>query len=392
MVSIIASGLTSWLVLVPAARQAQLSVERFTEDVLAYLYISIDMPLSTQSVLENPLAGVTDPFTDEDVELVRQLDGVVAVYPELRLTAIITFRDLNITVINPDTGEVTTISEIKEYFDLIVVEVDYLEDMPFYRSLIEGRYPDRGAYEVMASKHFEGISFNDEAEIQLGPETFKMEVVGIFLPPRIQHSMVTSRETVDNMLGELPIPENAYTSMWVKVGSLEDVELVAELIDEALPKALVSYDAAAVKSAIELVNVAQSHYALIGYSLLILASAGLVLVRVLDVTKHKWEIGLLKTMGWSSSNVFKYVLYYSLYIGVLGFILGIALSILLANFTPMFSIKMPFSPEAVKILPKLDMYQMAFALPLSLAISTAAGWAGALYCIRLSLENALRSQ
>lgn len=392
MVSIIASGLTSWWILVPAARQAQLSVERFTEDVLAYLYTGIDMSSSTESPLENPLIGVTDSFTDEDVELVRQLDGVVAVYPELRLTAVITFRDVNITFVNPDTGEEITISDLKEYFDLIVADVDYLEDVPFYQSLIEGKYPEEGAYEVMVSKQFERISLNDEAEIQLGPETFRMEVVGVFSPPHIRHSMVISKEAVNNMLGELLIPENAYTSMWVKVGSLEDVELVGELIEEALPKALVSYDATAVKSAINLVNVTQSHYTLIGYSLLLLASAGLVLVRVLDVTKHKWEIGLLKTMGWSSSHVFKYVLYYSLYIGVLGFVLGIALSILLANLMPLFTIKMPFSPEAVKILPTLDMYQVAFALPLSLAISTAAGWVATLYYVRLSLEDALRSQ
>ena len=291
--------------------------EALTMYNIGFVTMSGGSPVSSSS-LEMFHSGAPElsdryPFDEGVVGEVLEMEGVVDVF--------------RIAVIWVPT---TLPDDSVEYAGLVGVEISAAESalLP-YASMWEGRFLEEGDVScALINVDFEvdcGLSVGDELELNLGGEGVSLEVVGIY-DALLSEEINPEKSVVvdfDEFWEILSVPQGyrRYSGVLVEVADPGMGEVVADELRRRYMEegATVLYQYTLAKYTVALLANTVNTYRFTGLLLLTVASASIVLIRVIDLVRQREEIGLMTSVGWRDSHILGFLFWKSLIIGVLGF-------------------------------------------------------------------------
>ena len=217
-----------------------------------------------------------------------------------------------------------------EYAGLVGVEISAAESalLP-YASMWEGRFLEEGDVGcALINVDFEvdcGLSVGDELELDLGGEGVSLEVVGIY-DALLSEEINPEKSVVvdfDEFWEILSVPQGyrRYSGVLVEVADPGMGEAVADELRRRYMEegATVLYQYTLAKYTVALLANTVNTYRFTRLLLLTVASASIVLIRVIDLVRQREEIGLMTSVGWRDRHILGFLFWKSLIIGVLGF-------------------------------------------------------------------------
>ncbi|MFQ6088755.1 MAG: ABC transporter permease, partial [Candidatus Methanofastidiosia archaeon] len=167
---------------------------------------------------------------------------------------------------------------------------------------------------------------NDEGDVE--EKTYKVKVVGIaeekgsdddynvYMPIETVTEMIEWRYEERNY-----IKKNGYFLAWVKVENVDSIQMVQEEIEE------MGYVTRSLKQVIDFIGdvfiTLQLIFAAIGAIALIVAALGIINTMVMSIYERYREIGIMKTVGGSNTDIMKLFILEAGVIGLFGGIGGV---------------------------------------------------------------------
>lgn len=312
------------------------------------------------------------PLDDEAVSKIKKIPHVKSVMPVLNLDGVILFKKYMAwtTAVGIDPKEM-------QYFSFKVVEGRLLKEGDTNQVLIGKSFLKQNLYNPNARNNrgnqnnltidpftaklsFSGnpdyysskqSSDDDTAQTMPKPKDYKIEVVGLFGDEDYEHnysvympiellkkiskasqkykSQGGSRNNFDyGPSNNGKTKKSIYDSIFVKVDDFNQVENVQNKIKEE------GFQATSLNDILKSINDSTKTQRMIlggigGVSLLV-AAIGIANTMVMSIYERTKEIGIMKVIGASVSDIKKMFLTESAYIGLLGGILGVVLSYLLS--------------------------------------------------------------
>lgn len=295
------------------------------------------------------------PFTEESVDKVLSIDGVQAVY---RVTVVLIGYKL-------DTGD---------YYDLGLIGIDTEASrdavLP-YANMMNGRFlskEDTGCA-VINFKLSELMPTTTNMTLNILGRKTTLRIIGVYnslLPQEIDplRSVLVDQYTFWQMVNT---SRRKYSSILLSVKDPSRVEGVVSKLREEFPGASVIYQYDLAQHTVSLMSSTSILYGTINALVNAVAAATVVLLRVLDLTKRKRELGLLMAVGWSEGSIINYLFIQSLFLGLSGAAIGITASCAAGMYVTSLLTPMELTKTGTSI--RLGLNPSYFPYAVSLAIS-----------------------
>lgn len=168
-------------------------------------------------------------------------------------------------------------------------------------------------------------------------ENATLHVVGVYTTPPIFGPDVGTSQMPSGIMGlnaaltRFPAYSGRYSSTWVVVSDVKDVNNVGDDIRGMFPKLHVYYPSSLVQQTANLLDIATETYNIITILALISAVLVIFFVGIYDLQGRLPDLGLYTSQGWTRSSVLKYELQLSALSGVLGGVFAVVLSFVLGK-------------------------------------------------------------
>lgn len=215
------------------------------------------------------------------------------------------------------------LSNPKERFG--IQQIDGIDWQPFAEmndiQIVEGRAPVADDEVILDERHLQNndLKVGDDLEVFGKPH----KIVGVFSPPsgaRIKMSLAAMQDLMQS--------PNKCTYILVKIKDGANVEDVAKRINEQLPGNEVTFTRDWIIDAQERIPALNSFLrVLVGLGAFV-STIFVLLSMYTTITERRKEIGILKSLGASKSFIIRVIEGEAFLIGVLGVLLGVAVSLL----------------------------------------------------------------
>ena len=337
------------------------------------------------------------PFSEEDIANITSMEGVEAVYRAAIMSAAYIPTKEQQEKMFPDI-------EIPENFTvawdtgLVGVEAEAaLAGLLPYANVEKGRFVRPGESDaVVVSTHLEkdyGFTVGDEIPLMIWNESRRFRIVGVYsgLLPTAMDPGFTAVMDLDELFRLLDVgpSDGRYNALFIKVGDPSLAQSIVYALREEYPMAQAHFQFAFAETALELLSSTVNTYDLIRNLLLIVSAATIILIRLIDLLRHRRELGLYMGIGWRERDILSYMLWQSAIIGLIGATVGILLTVATGGY-----LSHALVPERLKYTFPIstqvpDPAFLPFAPLIALVLSTLTFTAGYLYIRRLTPLKAL---
>lgn len=344
----------------------------------------------------------TEILDDEAVKTIEALDGVTVVVPSLSVSGTIEvgryITSLSITGIHTERGEELEIGIDSGRFlrkkDMDVMVVGYKVAEVFVEKKTLKKVEDfdvlgKKAQIVVTRRNLEG-----ETEIK----SFRVRIIGVIEEQGTQsdYNVYIPLETAADMLEWQNFQPNilkrqGYESLIVKV---EDADKVTEIAQKIID---MGYFAFSFKQIIEGLNqvftLVQILLLGLGAIALTVAALGIINTMLMSILERTREIGIMKVIGASNTDVTRIFLMEALAIGVLGGIGGVSVGYVLAHLIDILA-RMYVAQQGgvVGSIVVTPLWLVVFAIVFAMCIGLIAGVYPARKAAKLSPVEALRHE
>lgn len=282
--------------------------------------LSLDVYVDSSSLLE---------FDGQNITKMKNITGVENVSPRLSLKSQMDINNLSGTVDldvvdplyfslagiklssgrffnNSESGKIIVTSGVLKAFD--IDENDKQFKAVNFKAYLSEEVKDESGGVV---KNIKEVDFNKD-----------FEIVGVVDNDFVSHAYVSLTD-----FSHLNIPK--YSSVKIKVNKQENVEEVRKSVND------LGFSVSALSDAVEEVNkvfyVIQIILSLFGAVALIVSAIGMFNTMTIALLERTKEIGIMKSLGASSSDVWKLFLVESVLIGFLGGLSGVLIGVLASS-------------------------------------------------------------
>lgn len=344
----------------------------------------------------------TKLLDDEAVKEIEEIEGVQAVVPSVSISGTIEvgryITSLAITGVDTEKAETLEIEVEDGRFlrkkdrDVIVVGYKVADVFIEKRTLKKVEDLDilgKKAEIIVKRRNLEG----EEEE-----KPFRVRIIGVIEEQGTQadYDVYMPLETAVDMLEWQSLQSNiikrqGYGELIVYA---EDATVVTEITEEIVE---MGYFAFSFKQIIEGLNQAFTLIEVllvgIGAIALIVAALGIINVMLMSILERTREIGIMKVIGASNTDVTRIFLMEALAIGALGGVGGIALGYVVAHlidiFARMYVSQQGAAPESIVVMP---LWLVGFAIGFAMLVGLISGVYPARKAARLSPVEALRHE
>ncbi len=266
-----------------------------------------------------------------------------------------------------------------------------------YANVEKGRFlQPRESDAVVVSNLLErdwGFTVDDEIPLRILNEEHMFKIVGVYsgLLPTAMDPGFTAVMDLDELFRLLDVDpsDRRYNTLLIKVEEPSLAQSIVNALREEYPMAQVHYQFAFAETSIELLSSTVNTYDLIRNLLLVVSAATIILIRLIDLLRHRRELGLYMGIGWRERDILSYMLWQSAIIGLLGATVGILLTMATGGY-----LSEALVPERLKYtftIPSQvpDPAFLLFAPLIALVLSTLTFTVGYLYIRRLTPLKAL---
>jgi putative ABC transport system permease protein len=348
------------------------------------------------------MQGETEVLDDEAVEKIEAIEGVQAVVPSVSVSGTLEvgryITMLTLTGIDPERGESLEINVVEGRFlrrndrDVMVVGykvADVFMEKKTFKRVEELDILGKKAEIILTRKDFEGT---DEKR------TFRTRVIGIIEEQGTQadYSIYIPLELAVDMLEWESLQSHilkryGYETIIVKVQDADQVTSITEEITD------LGYLAFSFKQIIEGIGQVFTLVEIlllgIGAIALIVAALGIINTMLMSILERTREIGIMKVIGASNSDVTRIFLMEALTIGFIGGIGGVLLAYvanrLIDILSQMYMSQQGGTPVSIVSMP---LWLAGFAIGFAMAVGLVSGVYPARKAARLSPVEALRHE
>ena len=351
----------------------------YTKYNIGFIIMFGGEPIIVRDVNPFQEASITSsyPFDDAMASLVSDKEGVEGVY--------------KVVVVKIPYQ----LPEEKVYLGLVGVETLASEAaiLP-YANMWKGQFLDETIDEcAVISNEMEdelGVSLDDRISLEILNEDYTFKVRGVFggiLPEELDPgiTVVIDMERFWDIM-DVSASDHRYSALLVEVADPELGRNVTSLLQKEYGRdeVYVVYQYAMAEYALGLLFSTVGIYRITNALIFITTSAIIVLIRLVDLTKRKDELGLLTAVGWRERDVSAYLLLQSVLVGVISSVLGLMMTVGLGPI-----ISRSLIPTELNIMAEinLDVPRLAYipyAPLLAISLSTLAFLGGYLYFRRLT--------
>jgi len=339
------------------------------------------------------------PFNEDNIVKISSMEGVKAVYRVVIMSA---------AYIPPEEEQERLLEERRKMFPnlpisdnltlmvdmgLVGVEAEAAQAGPLpYANIEKGRFlRARETDTVVVSNLIEknwGFTVGEEIPLIILKEERKLKIVGVYsglLPTAMDpgDTVVMDLDALFRLLDVAP-SEGRYNALLIGLREPSLAQSIVGALRRGYPQAQVHYQYGLAKTSIELLSSTANTYDLTRNLLLVVSATMIVLVRLIDLLRHRRELGLYVAIGWRERDLLKYMLWQSVIIGLMGATVGILFTVAMGGY-----LSEALIPERLKytlIIPRQvpDPHLLPFALLIALALSTLTFAAGYLHFRRLT--------
>lgn len=223
-----------------------------------------------------------------------------------------------------------------------------LTNLPY--QVVTGRFPGVNETDAIAvnsqTQQCLGLSVGDaftlSQEVTLGSGALQwynatVHVVGIYTSAPSIGADIGGGQMPEGIMGvnaaltRYPFYAGRYSSAWVIVGNVNDVQQIGGQIQSTFPSFRASYPQNLVQKTIPLLEAAANSYSLVTYLALASAAVAIFAVKSIDFGRRRPEAGLLVSQGWKNGDLLKFELELSALQGIAGGFVALLLSYLLRD-------------------------------------------------------------
>lgn len=333
------------------------------------------------------------PFNEEEIANISIMEGVEVVYRiAIMSAAYIPTKEQQEKMGNPENSTVIWDT------GLVGVEAEAaLAGLLPYANVEKGRFlRPRESDAVVVSNLLEkdwGFTVGDEIPLIILNEERRFKIIGIYsgLLPTAMDPGFTAVMDLDELFRLLNVDpsDGRYNALLIKVGEPSLAQSIVNALREEYPMAQVHYQFAFAETSIELLSSTVNTYDLILNLFLVVSAAIIILIRLIDLLRHRRELGLYMGVGWRERDILSYMLWQSAIIGLIGATVGILLTVAVGGY-----LSEALVPERLKYTFPISMQVpdpafLPFAWLIALVLSMLTFTAGYLYIRRLTPLKAL---
>lgn len=341
-------------------------------------------------------------FTDKDVESIRTTYDLKNIF---RMMEALVSTKVKAAELPPEALaglKIPNVDEVYLTLSLVGLDVETASEgnIPF-ASIIEGEFLVSGRSGTAVISSDAGkllrVGLGDNVTLLLRragvEEKYSFGVVGVFTPPILLTSYPYVVVDINDAFKVLNISDTSkakYTTLWIKPNDLDAVPTIVRGLRQEYTFAQVFYDRDLVKAALDVLRTTSSTYVQVSYLTLGSSTALVVLLKLLETWRHKREIGLLRSTGWTSNHVLAFIVWQAMYIGLISGAISVVLTLLFGNLAGTFLVPQLSSRiiTTSNITP-VDTSFMAVSPLMAVSLSVVASLIGALYALRLTPLQAL---
>ena len=299
-------------------------------------------------------------ISNQNISLMNAIGGVNAVYGMLRIGIMVPLQgaiEANLEKSNCSQGLgllsnlPSGIKSVALGGSIIAFNTSAITQTALPYQIVYGRFPgvnETDAVAINIQTHqclglnlgdsistYQDVSSSSSTKPQW--ENATLHVVGVYTTPPIIGPDVGTFQMPSGIMGlnaaltRFPIYSGRYSSAWVVVGDVRNVNGVGENIRATFPKLNVYYPSSLVQQTVNVLDVANETYNIITYLALISAVLVIFFVGIYDLQGRLPDLGLYTSQGWTKSSVLKYELQLSALSGVLGGVFAVVLSFVLGK-------------------------------------------------------------
>lgn len=348
IVAIFVAGLVTWITIPSLAYSMDNTLSAYANNVSTYVVVSPN-PISAVGGL--PSSNPSLPILPRNsVDQIKQIAGAQGVYPVVVNFTFVTITGFggNFTIVNENgtigNSNVTFYVNIEsavlggptgfptELVHAVLGRAPLAGEAGFMRNGVSG--VSSGAFKLDSNYSFSTAGVNFTAE-DVGenvasplfapvPVLFDQQFVQDQLGPTIYNATYGGTRGVDYVI--------------IKVDSIGDVTSVVNQVQKVLGNSgssgsfQIVYDQAAITALESIESSTDSMYLLTGVFSLVIAVSLILVVSYLGFKRREWEVGLLRSQGWSWRQVYRYMFYYLLVLSILSTLLATAISYVLLHY------------------------------------------------------------
>ena len=357
---------------------AATALNRIGTHFAVYIPASTICPCETAEVGPFFKGAYTPTFNSSIVETVKALHGVAEAAPCL----VFRFNDLTICGVNFDSLATKTNAVSPD----TLLEGNYSKVNEPRAALIDSVYAELADIKVNDSIVAFGRDFTVVGIVNPSLYSKPAGVASIYAPLSVVQEIA---KTYGGTYGFAVRDINVVLVEISAQGDAEQIDAVEQVVLETLedyggkPGAIVGYQCGS--TARKLVPVTEESAWIISVVLLISVVVFALRSQFASVVERTKEIGILKAIGWTDSDVVKQVFLESLLLGCIGGVIGVGLGYSIAHLVPQFGL-IPTQNLVLSVSPLL----VLLGLSLSIVGGTIAGMVPAWRAAKLQPAEALR--
>jgi len=353
-----------------------------------------DIPGSTFNITKSL------PFDEKDIANMSSMEGVETVYRTAIMAAAYTPTKEQREKMHERFPDIERREDATGTWDtcLVCVEAEAaLAGLLPYANVEKGRFLRPGETDaVVVSTILEkewGFTVGDEIPLIIWNDEHRFKIVGVYsgLLPTAMDFGFTAVMELDELFTFLDVDpsDGRFNALFIKVGEPSLAQPIVKALREEYPTAQVHYEFAFIETSMELLSSTLNTYDLIRNLLLLVSAATIILIRLIDLLRHRRELGLYMGIGWRERDILSYMLWQSAIIGLIGATVGILLTVATGGY-----LSEALVPERLKYMFSIstqvpDPAFLPLAPLIALVLSTLTFAAGYLYIRRLTPLKAL---